>query len=92
MEIIDEDDPEEMEFKNLVMDLYNHRLDERIKRKSLLIDYKILLDQHKRKRSKDEKEIINTLKIFARFTQSPEHYERLLTLFFKEKQLREILN
>ncbi len=57
-----------MEFKDLVMDMYNHRLDERIKRKKLLIDYNILLDQHKRKRSKDEKEIINNLRIFARFT------------------------
>jgi len=50
-----------------------------------LVERNILLEDRRRNRSKEEKEIINSLKIFVRFTSQPEHYERLLGMFFKER-------
>lgn len=72
MEFIDIDDEEEMTLKNEIIILYNKRLDDRIYRKKYLIERGLLLESQKRYRGKEEREIANQLKIFGRFTQTPE--------------------
>jgi len=73
------------------LEIYNKRLDERIKRKNFVID-RGLLDLKKqnhldRTRSAEEKEIYNVMKIFARF-QSEEEHEKLVQNIVRERALR----
>lgn len=74
--------------------LYNARLDERIKRKKFVIERNLLdikkIQKQERKRTKEERDIINTMKIFARF-QSPEEHERLVNSLIRERMLREVI-
>lgn len=91
MEFGAEDTPEEIELKFKVLDIYNSRLDERIKRKKFVIE-RNLLDFKKqyqldRNRSKEEKEIYNLMKVFARFN-TPDEHEKLVQGIIKERQLR----
>jgi len=74
-----------------ILDIYNIRLDERIKRKNFVIE-RDMLDLKKqntldRIRTKEEKEIYNLLKIFARFN-TPEEHEKLVQGIYKEKMLK----
>jgi transcriptional adapter 2-alpha len=54
-----------------LMDIYNHKLNERIKRKEFVISRKLLdLKEQMRldkMRTKEEKEIYNMMKVFSRF-------------------------
>ena len=75
-----------------ILEIYNIRLDERIKRKKFVIE-RDMLDLKKqnmldRIRTKEEKEIYNLLKIFARFN-TPEDHEKLVQGIYKEKMLRQ---
>jgi len=74
-----------------ILEIYNVRLDERIKRKNFVIE-RDMLDLKKqnlldRIRTKEEKEIYNLLKIFARFN-TPEEHEKLVQGIYKEKMLK----
>ena len=74
-----------------ILEIYNIRLDERIKRKNFVIE-RDMLDLKKqntldRIRTKEEKEIYNLLKIFARFN-TPEDHEKLVQGIYKEKMLK----
>jgi transcriptional adapter 2-alpha len=71
-----------------LIDIYNHKLNERIKRKEFVISRKLLdlreqirLDKT---RTKEEKEIYNMMKVFARFNTADDH-ERLVQGIIKEK-------
>lgn len=60
-----------------LIDIYNHKLDERLKRKEFvitrgLLDLKEQMRQEKL-RTKEEKEIYNMMKVFARFSSAKEH-------------------
>lgn len=64
-----------------LIDIYNHKLNERIKRKEFVISRKLLdlreqirLDKT---RTREEKEIYNLMKVVARFS-SPEEHDRLV--------------
>lgn len=75
-----------------ILEIYNIRLDERIKRKKFVIE-RDMLDLKKqntldRIRTKEEKEIYNLLKIFARFN-TPEDHDKLVQGIYKEKMLRQ---
>ncbi len=88
---LDDDKPDEYATKMKMLELYNLRLDERIKRKNFVIE-RDLLDLKKqnmldRVRTKEEKEIYNLLKIFARFHSADEH-EKLVQGIYKEKMLK----
>ena len=77
--------------KKKILEIYNKRQDERIKRKKFVIE-RGLLDLKKqsvidRTRTKEEKEIYNVLKVFARF-QTPEEHEKLVQNIVKERELR----
>ena len=72
MEFNDDDSPKEKEMKFRLMDIYNHKLSERIRRKEFVISRK-LLDLKEQMRldktcTKEEKEIYNMMKVFARFS------------------------
>ncbi|EGR31009.1 hypothetical protein IMG5_119510 [Ichthyophthirius multifiliis] len=84
MEFNDDDKPNELAMKYKLLEIYNARLDERVKRKNLLQKevYQIL------ERSKEEKEIYNMMKVFARFS-TPEEHERLVQGIIKERQIRQ---
>ena len=71
MEFNDDDTEEELKMKFKLMDIYNQKLTERIKRKNFVIS-RNLLDLREqanleKKRTKEEKEIYNMMKVFARF-------------------------
>lgn len=55
-----------------LIDIYNHKLNERIRRKEFVISRKLLdLKEQMRldkTRTKEEKEIYNMMKVFARFS------------------------
>lgn len=95
MEFYDDDNEQDIKLKNEVIDLYNARLDERIRRKKFVIERGILdfkkIQKYERKKTKEEREIINTMKIFARFN-SPEEHERIVNCIIKERLLREVID
>jgi transcriptional adapter 2-alpha len=91
MEFMEGDDATEIDLKKKILEIYNKRLDERVKRKNFVIE-RGLLDLKKqnhleRSRSSEEKEIYNLMKIFARFQTEDEH-ERLVQNIVKERNLR----
>lgn len=77
-----------------LIDIYNHKLTERIRRKDFVISRKLLdLKEQNRldkTRTKEEKEIYNMMKVFARFSTADEH-EKLVQGILKEKQIRQRL-
>lgn len=94
MEFFEDDTPENIELKNSVIELYNGRLDERIRRKKFVIDRGLLnlkqVQKFERKKSKEDREIINKMKIFARFNTAEEHTD-LVHSILKERLLRETI-
>ena len=60
--------------KYRLIDIYNHKLDERLKRKEFVITRGLLdLKEQMRlekNRTKEEKEIYNMMKVFARFSSA----------------------
>ena len=94
MEFFEEDTDENIKLKNSVIELYNARLDERIRRKKFVIERGLLdlkrTQKFERKRSKEERAIINSMKIFARF-QSEEEHQKLVSNLIKERMLREVI-
>ena len=88
MEFNDDDKESELEMKYKLLDIYNARLDERLKRKKFVIE-RGLLDLKKqnnldKERTKEEKEIYNMMKVFSRFS-TPEEHEKLVQGIIKEK-------
>ena len=95
MEFFEDDTPENIELKNSVIELYNGRLDERVRRKKFVIERGLLnlkqVQKFERKKSKEDREIINKMKIFARFNTAEEHTD-LVHSILKERTLRETIN
>lgn len=94
MEYFDDDTEQDIKLKNEVIELYNARIDERIRRKKFVLE-RGLLDFKKtqkleRKKTKEEREIINSMKIFARFNTAEDH-EKLVNSMLKERLLREVI-
>jgi transcriptional adapter 2-alpha len=94
MEFFDDDTPENFELKNNVIELYNARLDERIRRKKFVIERGLLdlkkVQKFERKKTKEEREIINQMKIFARFNTEEQH-QKLVNTLLKERLLKEVI-
>jgi len=77
MEFNDDDLPSEIAIKFKLFEMYNKRLDERNERKRFVIERGLLdlkqytnLDKDK---TKEEKEIYNLMKVFARFNTAEQH-------------------
>ena len=94
LEFFDDDTEQDIQLKNDVIELYNARLDERIRRKKFVIERGLLdfkkIQKQERKKTKEEREIINAMKIFARFN-TPEDHEKLVASLLKERLLREVI-
>ena len=69
-------------------------MDERIRRKKFVIERGLLdikrTQKYERKRTKEERDIINSMKIFARFNTEEEH-QRIVSNLIKERYLREVI-
>lgn len=95
MEFFDDDTESNIELKNNVIELYNGRLDERIRRKKFVIERGLLdlkkVQKYERKKSKEERDIINSMKIFARFNTEEDH-QKLVNGMLKERLLREVID
>lgn len=92
MEFSEDDHESERALKLKIIEIYNSKLDERERRKKFVLE-RGLLDYKKhqaieRRRPKDEREIYNRLKCFARF-HSPEEHEEFVQGIIKEMRLRE---
>jgi len=94
MEFPDDESSENVRLKENVIELYNARLDERIRRKKFVIERGLLdlksVQRTERKYSKEEREIVNKCKIFARFHTKEEH-ERFVNGLIKERALRDAI-
>ena len=77
--------------KKNILQIYNERLDERERRKDFVIDRDMLnlkrLSVLDKFQTKEEKEIYNLMKPFARFNEIDEH-EKLVQGIIKERKLR----
>ncbi len=94
MEYFEDDTEQDIKLKNDVIDLYNARIDERIRRKKFVIERGLLdfkkTQKQERKKTKEERDIINSMKIFARFDTAEDH-EKLVNNLLKERLLREVI-
>lgn len=94
MEFFDDDTESDIKLKNDVIELYNARLDERVRWKKFVIERGILdfkkIQKCERKKTKEEREIINSMKIFSRFNTLEEH-DRIVNSLIKERLLREVI-
>ena len=86
-----EDHPSERALKLEVIQIYNKKLDERNKRKRFAIDRGLVdfkkQQQQERKRTKEERDLVARLRIFARF-QTAEEHEALVDGLIKARKLR----
>lgn len=87
MEFRPEDTESERNLKLKVLEIYNSKLDARAERKKFILE-RGLLEQNEPKRTKEEKEMLNSLRIFARF-HTKEQHEALAAGLVNEKRLRE---
>jgi len=92
MEFSPDDHESEKELKLKIIEIYNSKLDERERRKKFVLE-RGLLDYKKhqaieRRRPKEERELYNRLKCFARF-HTPEEHEEFVQGLIKEMRLRQ---
>jgi len=84
----------EMELKMTVMDIYNSRLDARVERKKIIFEHKLLEyrnnTQKDKKRTKEERELLNKAKPFARMMKHEDFDEFCKGLLY-EHQLRQAI-
>lgn len=94
LEYFDDDTEQDIKLKNDVIELYNARIDERIRRKKFVIERGLLdfkrIQKQERKKSKEDREIINAMKPFARFHTQEDH-EKIVNNLLKERMLREAI-
>jgi len=87
MEFKQEDTPWERALKLKVLEIYNRRLDARQERKDFIVS-RGLLYKKDRKRTREEKEVYNNMRVFARFHSEEEH-EALVQGLLNERRLRQ---
>ena len=86
MEFKEEDTKWERDLKLKVLEIYNSRLDGRIERKKFILE-RGLLERKEKKRSKEEREVYNNMRVFARFHSAEEH-EAFIQGLLNEQRLR----
>ncbi|PSN69164.1 transcriptional adaptor 2 [Corynespora cassiicola Philippines] len=84
----------EMELKMTIMEIYNSRLDARVERKKIIFEHK-LLEYRKnaaadKKRTKEERDLLNKAKPFARMMKH-EDFEEFCAGLIYELQLRQAI-
>ena len=94
MEFFDDDKKSEVDLKYEILNLYNLKLDERIRRKRFVIENGLLdlkkQQQQERKRPKDERDIYAQMKPFLRFCEGDE-FTQLVEGLIEERALRQRL-
>eukprot|EP00898_Chlorokybus_atmophyticus_P004263 jgi/Chlat1/4838/Chrsp31S00373 len=92
MEFKDTDIETDRNLKLRMLEVYNMRLDERMRRKAFVIERGLLnvkkQQAAERKRSKDERDLHARMRVFARFHSQAEH-EALLAGLVEERRLRQ---
>ena len=77
LEFNPDDSEEELRMKHRMIDIYNQRLNERIRKKEFVISRGLLDPKEQARldktRSKEEKDIANILKVFSRFHSPQDH-------------------
>jgi transcriptional adapter 2-alpha len=86
MEFRLDDAPAERELKLKMLKNYNARLDQRDERKQFIVDRGLLFPREK-KRTKEERDVFNSVKVFARFHSADEH-EAFVKGLVNEQRLR----
>ena len=86
MEFKDEDTKWERDLKLKVLEIYNSRLDARMERKKFILE-RNLLERKEKKRAKEEREINNNMRVFAKF-HSAEQHEAFVQGLANEQRLR----
>jgi transcriptional adapter 2-alpha len=97
MEFHPDDHPSETELKVKIIEVYNGKLDERERRKKFVLE-RDLLDYKKhqaleRRRPKDERELVQSMRVFARFHTAEQHeqfVEGLLTSLRLRKRIQQL--
>jgi hypothetical protein len=62
------------DLKLKILEIYNSKLDARIERKKFILE-RGLLHSKEKKRTKEEREVYNNMRVFARFQTKEEHEE-----------------
>jgi hypothetical protein len=92
MEFSSSDPPAERALKLQVLEIYNEKLDEREHRKQFWIDRDLVSLQKNqlldKLRPPEEKDLVNRMRLFARFHSKEEH-ERFLADLLRAKQIRQ---
>ncbi|PIA17864.1 transcriptional adaptor 2 [Coemansia reversa NRRL 1564] len=88
----DDDPPEEIELRKIVLKIYNNKLDRRLYRKGFIFE-RGLLEYRKnqaieKKRPKEERDLLNKIKVFSRM-QTGEDFEEFSTGLLNEQALRQ---
>lgn len=86
MEFKEEDSKWERDLKLKVLEIYNSRLDARMERKKFILE-RNLLERKEKKRAKEEREINNNMRVFAKF-HSAEQHEAFVQGLANEQRLR----
>jgi transcriptional adapter 2-alpha len=85
----------EMELKMTIMEIYNSRLDARVERKKIIFEHQLLEyrknQQADKKRTKEEKDLMNKAKPFARMMQHPD-FEQFCKDLEYEHNLRQAIS
>ncbi|KAJ3409087.1 Transcriptional adapter ada2 [Chytriomyces hyalinus] len=89
----DNESPEEISLKTTMLNIYNTTLDRRIERKKFLKDRNLTHDFRKlqnieKKRTKDERDLLNRIRVFAKF-QSSADFEEFTEGLMREQKLRQ---
>mmetsp|Transcript_14164 Transcript_14164/g.40639 ORF Transcript_14164/g.40639 Transcript_14164/m.40639 type:complete len:458 (-) Transcript_14164:13-1386(-) len=91
MEFAADDAPQDRQLKLQIIDIYNAKLAERERRKDFLIERKLLNYRQNQANDlllpPDERDLVNRMRLFARF-HSPEEHETFLQDLLKAKRLR----
>lgn len=87
MEFKEEDTQWEKDLKLKVLEIYNSKLDARIERKKFILE-RGLLERKEKKRSKEEREVYNNMRVFARFHSAEEHEAFIQGLLSQEHTAR----
>lgn len=87
----DDDDAQDKELKQKVLELYNKKLDERVRLRKFILDNGLLdykkIQQQDRRRPKEDRELYNNMRVFLQVLPRKE-YDELLVGLVKERQLR----
>ena len=91
MEFSKKDSDAERDLKLQVISIYNAKLDGRSKRKKFITDHKLLdtklHEEMDKKRSRDERDLVQRMRLFARF-QTPEEHEKFVEAVIETKRMR----